>query len=327
MGKRSRSSVSPSYRAGAIGKATGLCLCACVGAVALIATATSCLSKIEFMDADADDYAYGDVPEEQRDCDDSNPNVHPGALEIPGNKIDDNCNDEIDEPTDNNDWDQDGVPKKDGEKELDCDDQNASIHSASADGGVSPARDVCNGKDDDCDKELDEDDPAEGAACGDAIHDGKPLKGECAKGVLHCKDGEIECEQTVYPQPEIFCNDSDEDCDGISDKDDKPPVEVCDGVDNDCDKNADEPPACNVDVCFGTIPLYPLMSLTPWGAQRGAMGADPEHGFRRLAEESGVQVQREVSWRDGRGCGSGAVRNKAVAPQPSAGGLLYGRHR
>ena len=42
-------------------------------------------------DADGDGYRWCD------ECDDTNPAVHPGAPEICGNGIDDNCNGQIDE--------------------------------------------------------------------------------------------------------------------------------------------------------------------------------------------------------------------------------------
>jgi len=52
-------------------------------------------------DNDNDSYKLGGG-----DCDDNNPKVHPGAPEIPGNDIDDNCNGQIDERTfpPNDDW-------------------------------------------------------------------------------------------------------------------------------------------------------------------------------------------------------------------------------
>jgi len=54
------------------------------------------------------------------DCNDANPNIHPGAQEIFGNGIDENCNGRDDA---NPDKDGDGFPVP-----VDCDDNNAKIH-------------------------------------------------------------------------------------------------------------------------------------------------------------------------------------------------------
>ena len=71
-----------------------------------------------------------------------------------------------------------------------------------------PALEICNGKDDDCDEEVDED--LEETNC--------PVVSEfgTCPGILKCTDGEAICEG---PQPK---------------------AEVCDGEDNDCDGTADE---------------------------------------------------------------------------------------
>jgi hypothetical protein len=126
-----------------------------------------------FADADAD--GYGDVeigtscaPAAAQtatagDCDDAKPGVHPGALEICNDGVDDDCDgaadDADDDPSETTDFyaDADGdgygggaplpacepVPGHSRTDGSDCDDTDAAVHPG--------AVEMCNGMDDDCD--------------------------------------------------------------------------------------------------------------------------------------------------------------------------------
>jgi len=99
---------------------------------------------IDMMDMDGDGYNT------YIDCDDMNPDVHPGAEEV-CNGLDDNCNGRIDEGFDN-DYDGYTICGYDvhtGEFiGKDCDDHNSNIHPG--------AHEILNKKDDDCDGWIDE---------------------------------------------------------------------------------------------------------------------------------------------------------------------------
>ncbi|WNG58007.1 hypothetical protein F0U59_27070 [Archangium gephyra] len=92
-------------------------------------------------------------------------------------------------------------------------------------GGCEPTAELCNGVDDDCDGEVDED-FALGAAC-----DG-PDSDQCQEGQVVCgADGGTACSDTTADSVEI-CNLSDDDCDGEVDEDFHT-GESCDGKDLD----------------------------------------------------------------------------------------------
>src|SRR3569623_1888603 len=142
-----------------------------------------------------------------------------------------------------------------------------------------PPAEVCDGKDDDCNGQIDDGPlPGVGSECG--------IQGQgCSKGVTVCLNGQIVCSTMSSPQPEV-CNGLDDDCNGVIDDGVFPGVgdscvcdgldpsqvnvglcragrlackgaqglkcegcvlptpEICDGKDNDCDGNADQTAMC-----------------------------------------------------------------------------------
>ena len=88
------------------------------------------------VDSDNDGYPVG------QDCNDGDPSVHPGAREICGDGIDNDCDGSS--VRDELDVDNDGVPVCAG----DCDDTNPDVRPG--------ADESCNGVDDNCDGEADE---------------------------------------------------------------------------------------------------------------------------------------------------------------------------
>ncbi|MFH1505365.1 MAG: MopE-related protein [archaeon] len=90
-------------------------------------------------------------------------------------------------------------------------------------GSVIASKEICNGKDDDCDGKEDEN--ITSRKCGLTL-------GACSEGTQNCKDGRwTDCKGAVNRKPEI-CNKLDDDCDGEIDENDvcKPETEEKDGV-------------------------------------------------------------------------------------------------
>ena len=69
---------------------------------------------------------------------------------------------------------------------------------------------ICDARDNDCDRQFDEGDPGGGMDCGVDT-------GECSTGTTQCLGGSIECVGAVEPTTEL-CNGLDDDCDGTADQ-------------------------------------------------------------------------------------------------------------
>lgn len=127
-----------------------------------------------------------DCPQ-RTDCDNSRSDVYPGAPELE-DRVDNNCNGEIDELCTCYDSDGDGFYPLDCydascPNRTDCDDSRASIHPG--------APEVCNGLDDDCDSVVDED----GVCIPDEVCNGIDDDGD-----THCDEGFECCRGTTETQ-------------------------------------------------------------------------------------------------------------------------------
>jgi hypothetical protein len=170
------------------------------------------------------------------DCDDANPAIHPGAVEV-CNAADDDCDAFIDEGFDR---DEDAFTTCQG----DCNDANPAIRPG--------ATETCNNIDDDCDGVIDEgfDGDGDGFTAPPAGQPG-PCGGDCD-----------DANPAVSPGAAEVCNNIDDDCDALTDEgfdgdgdgfttcqgdcDDTSSAifpgapELCNGIDDDCDAAVDE---------------------------------------------------------------------------------------
>ncbi len=237
--------------------------------------------------------------ESSGDCYDRDPDSWPGAPEK-ADGWDNDCDDLVDEETDDYDDDGDGWAEEDG----DCDDGSDAVHPGAAESG--------DGRDEDCDGEVDE-----GTDYSDDDGDGfSEQGGDCADG-----------DAAINPAAEEVVDGEDNDCDGLKDEglvdadgdgwtvddgdcDDaegwiNPGLfEMCDALDNDCDRAVDEDCAkdaaggcgCAPGVSPGAPSLPGGLALllagglvagrrrSRWGllALLGVAGCTQDSGFARL---------------------------------------------
>jgi hypothetical protein len=198
-----------------------------------------------YLDADGDGRGVEEVritecdqpdgyAEASGDCDDLDASIFPGAEEI-CDDTDQDCDDRVDEDAVGDgaiwyaDYDQDGYGTADYVRETcarpdgyvdnadDCDDQDVAAFP----GGIE----VCDGSDDDCDGEIDED----GSIDAETFYIDYDSDGYGSDAYV----------MTACELPEGW-SETDDDCDDVTASVHPGADEYCDGVDQDCDGQADE---------------------------------------------------------------------------------------
>jgi len=180
-----------------------------------------------FRDDDGDGFAGED------DCDDSNPQVHPNAVEL-CDRRDNDCDGTIDDIGADAAWyaDTDGdgfgddsdvvntcaAPEGFVDTAGDCDDADPSVHPDQPE--------VCNDRDDDCDGEVDDGAPPGDRvwhpdADADGFGDPSSSYASCgAPGDAWVRDGS-DCDDSrsdVHPGADELCDGRDNDCDHVEDE-------------------------------------------------------------------------------------------------------------
>jgi hypothetical protein len=211
-------------------------------------TDTDTDTGLPFTDEDDDGYSPADG-----DCDDSDPDVHPGATEIPNDGVDNDCAGGDADAGDFTDNDGDGYTEEQG----DCNDANP---------GINPdAQEICDGIDQDCDDVADngvlmtfyQDLDGDGYGAKASTPACTPPDGTYIERDGDCDDGN----DLRHPGAVEACTDTEDmNCDGsvpgadadhdsyasCEECDDSDPAihpgatEICNTKDDDCDGTADE---------------------------------------------------------------------------------------
>jgi len=161
---------------------------------------------VNCVDNDRDGFGMGDNclgP----DCNDANPNINPGAVEVIGDGVDQDCDGRDLIALQNcDDLDQDGYGQGSGCLGPDCDDSDPRINQG--------RREICgNGRDDDCQRGDLVCTTAQEGTCVDLDNDGHG-EGACLRSSLDCDDSNPE----VNPFAEELCNGIDDNCNGEIDE-------------------------------------------------------------------------------------------------------------
>ena len=160
------------------------------------------------VDQDGDGYGNGGGCPGPQDCADGDYLTHPGAAEVCGDGLDNDCDGTPDDGCSravDGDGDGHSVGGEPGAGQRDCDDRDKDIYPGAAE--------VCgDGKDNDCDGTVD--DGCVGVKCADSDGDGWGVGQDCK--IPDCDDRNA----AIYPWAAEACGDGlDNDCDGTMDED------------------------------------------------------------------------------------------------------------